>query len=299
MSTDLHVAPDTRGQATAALAASVIGFFVVTLDATIVNVVLPSIREDLGGGVAGMQWVVDSYTLMFAALLLTAGAFTDRLGPRTALAVGVIGFAAASAACGFAPALGALVAARVIQGSAAAVVMPASMSLIRQVFPDPIRRGRALAIWGTGGAVAATSGPVLGGALAVLDWRWVFWVNLPIAVVALALLAKVAPAQRRAAPFDWPGQVLAMLAMGGLTFGAIESGAQGFSSAAVNSAFVVSAVAGALFVRVEACSPHPMAPPELVRPGWFRRACQWDSPSCSATSVCRSSRASIYKKSGI
>jgi EmrB/QacA subfamily drug resistance transporter len=264
MSTDLHLAPAARRRATAALAVSVIGFFVVTLDATIVNVVLPSIRADLGGGVSGMQWVVDSYTLMFAALLLTAGAVTDRLGPRIALAVGVIGFAAASAGCGFAPTLGALVAARVIQGCAAAVVMPASMALIRQAFPDQIQRGRALAIWGTGGAVAATSGPVLGGALAVVDWRWVFWVNLPIAVVAVVLLSRVAPAQRRPAPFDWPGQMLAMLAMGGLTFGAIEAGAQGFSSPAVIAAFVAAVVAGALFVRVEARSPHPMTPPALV-----------------------------------
>lgn len=265
MSTDLHLAPATRHGASAALAVSVIGFFVVTLDATIVNVTLPSIRADLGGGVSGMQWVVDGYTLMFAALLLTAGAFTDRLGARTALAIGIAGFAVASAGCGFAPTLGALVAARVVQGSAAAVVMPASMALIRHAFPDPIQRGRALAIWGTGGAVAATSGPVLGGVLAVFDWRWVFWVNLPVAVVAVALLARVAPVQRRLTPFDWSGQALAMLTMGGLTFGAIEAGAQGFTRPAVIAAFVVAAIAGARFVRVEARSPHPMTPPALVR----------------------------------
>jgi DHA2 family methylenomycin A resistance protein-like MFS transporter len=265
MGTDLRLAPEARRRTNAALAASVLGFFVVTLDATIVNVVLPSIRTDLGGGVSGMQWVVDGYTLMFAALLLTAGSLTDRLGARNAMAFGIVGFAVASACCGFAPILAVLVAARVAQGCAAALVMPASMALIRHAFPDPIARGRAVGIWGTGAAVASTSGPVLGGALATLDWRWVFWVNLPIAIVALTLLTRVPATERRPAPFDVPGQVLGIAAMGGLTFGAIEAGVRGFTDPAVLAALVIAVAAGLLFVRVEARSRHPMMPLALWR----------------------------------
>jgi MFS transporter, DHA2 family, methylenomycin A resistance protein len=128
------------------LAAAVLGFFVVTLDPVVVNVALPSIRADLGGGMAGLQWVVDGYTLLFAALLLSAGALSDRVGARRAFGVGITLFAVASAACGLAPAIGALVAARFVQGGAAAVIMPSSMALIGQAYPDPVRRGRAVAV---------------------------------------------------------------------------------------------------------------------------------------------------------
>jgi MFS family permease len=127
----------------------VLGFFVITLDAVVVNVALPSIRRDLGGGITGLQWVVDGYTLMFAALLLTAGALSDRVGARRATAAGLSLFVVASAACGLAPSLGALVAARFVQGAAAAVLMPSSMALIRQACADPTQRARAraAAVW--------------------------------------------------------------------------------------------------------------------------------------------------------
>jgi DHA2 family methylenomycin A resistance protein-like MFS transporter len=182
-------APPRTERSGVALAAAVLGFFVITLDAVVVNVALPSIRADLGGGVAGLQWVVDGYTLMFAALLLTAGAVTDRIGARRAFGVGLAAFTVASLACGLAPTLAALVASRFVQGMAAAVTMPASMALIRQAFPDPVARGRAVATWAMGGAVAASSGPVLGGVLDLVDWRWIFVINLPVGVLALALLA--------------------------------------------------------------------------------------------------------------
>src|SRR4051794_38563529 len=164
-----------------ALAAAVLGFFVVTLDAVVVNVALPSIRSDLGGGMTGLQWVADGYTLMFAALLLSAGALSDRIGARRAFAAGLAGFVlasaarrgarpagtgarrafaaglavfvVASAACGLAPGLAALVAARFLQGAAAAVMMPSSMALLGQAYPDPVERARAVAVWAMGGAV--------------------------------------------------------------------------------------------------------------------------------------------------
>ncbi|HYS39836.1 MAG TPA: MFS transporter, partial [Pseudonocardiaceae bacterium] len=144
--------PATPRHPGAALTAAVLGNFVVILDAVVVNVALPSIRHSLGGGVSGLQWVVDGYTLMFAALLLSAGALSDRVGARRAFGRGMVLFVLASAACGLAPGIGALVTARLVQGSAAAVMMPSSMALIRQVFPGATTRARALAIWAMGGA---------------------------------------------------------------------------------------------------------------------------------------------------
>src|SRR2546422_10001201 len=178
-----------RGGSTSTLSAAVLGFFVITLDAVVVNVALPSIRRDLGGGITGLQWVVDGYTLLFAALLLSAGALSDRVGARRAVAAGLAVFVAASAACGLAPSLGALVVARFVQGAAAAVMMPSSMALIGQAYPDPVKRARAVAVWAMGGALASSSGPVLGGLLTLITCRMIFCINLPVGAVALLLLA--------------------------------------------------------------------------------------------------------------
>ncbi|MGH3189183.1 MAG: MFS transporter [Streptosporangiaceae bacterium] len=191
-----------------ALAAAVLGFFVITLDAVVVNVALPSIRHGLGGGIAGLQWVVDGYTLMFAALLLSAGAVSDRIGARRAFGAGLATFAAASAACGLAPDLAALIGARFAQGAAAAVMMPASMALLGQAYADPVRRARAVAVWAMGGAVASSSGPLAGGLLTSMSWRLIFFVNLPAVAAALVLLARTQrsprrPASRRTGP-GWP-----------------------------------------------------------------------------------------------
>jgi EmrB/QacA subfamily drug resistance transporter len=238
----------------------------VTLDAVVVNVTLPAIRGDLGGGVAGLQWVVDGYTLMFAALLLTAGSLSDRLGARRAFGSGLAVFILASVACGLAPALGFLVAARFVQGAAAAAMMPASMALIRQAFPDPKARGRAIGVWAMGGSVASSSGPVLGGVLTLVDWRLIFFLNVPAGAVALLLLlARTRPSRPRVVPFDVIGQITGVLAMGGLTFGAIEAGSHGFADPAVIAAFTVAVLALAGFVRAEQVVAHPMMPLQLFR----------------------------------
>src|SRR3954453_2626827 len=199
-----------------ALAAAVLGFFVVTLDAVVVNVALSSIRDGLGGGITGLQWVVDGYTLMFAALLLFSGALADRIGARRAFGLGVGLFVLASVACGAAPSLELLVAARFVQGSAAAIIMPASLTLIGHAYVDSLRRGRAVAIWALGGSVASTSGPLLGGLLMVVDWRLIFFLNVPVCALALGLLRRAAPSPRRAVRFDWIGQIAAVLAMAAL-----------------------------------------------------------------------------------
>ncbi|MGW7824521.1 MFS transporter [Streptomyces puniciscabiei] len=256
---------DGGRHATATLAAAVLGFFVITLDATIVNVALPSIRDALGGGITGLQWVVDGYTLMFAALLLSAGALSDRIGARKAFAGGLVLFVVASLACGLAPSLPVLIAARVVQGIGAAVTMPTSMALVRHAFPDPARRARAVGVWAMGGAVAAAAGPVLGGVLSLASWRMIFFINLPVGLLTLALLARSPRSRTRPAPFDWIGQLTGILAMGGLTFGAIEAGAAGFTAPKVLISLGVAVVALAAFVLAQARVAHPMVPLSLFR----------------------------------
>ncbi|MFI2207481.1 DHA2 family efflux MFS transporter permease subunit [Streptomyces sp. NPDC020192] len=247
------------------LSASVVGFFVITLDATAVNVSLPSIRDGLGGGMTGLQWVVDGYTLMFAALLLSAGALSDRVGARRAFAAGLTVFVFASAACGLAPSLGVLIASRFVQGAGAAAMMPATLALIREAYDDQVKRARAIALWAMGGAAAAASGPIVGGLLTELNWRLIFFINLPISVAALVLLARTQPSPHRQVPFDLAGQIAAVLAMGGLTYGVIEAGADGFTSPRVLVALGVAVAALTAFLPIEARAAHPMLPLEMFR----------------------------------
>jgi MFS transporter, DHA2 family, methylenomycin A resistance protein len=249
--------------ARATLAAAVLGFFIITLDAVVVNVALPSIRHDLGTDVTGLQWVADGYTLMFASLLLSAGSLTDRVGARCAFGTGLGVFVLASAACGAAPSLAALVVARFVQGGAAAVMMPASMALVRQAYPEARARGRAVGVWAMGGAVASSSGPLLGGALSVADWRFIFFLNVPVGVVAALLLRSAGRSPRRPAPLDWAGQAAGIVAMSGLAYSAIEAGAGKFTQRRVLAAFVVTVVALALFVLTQARGQHPMMPSDL------------------------------------
>ncbi|MFL5864401.1 MAG: MFS transporter, partial [Solirubrobacteraceae bacterium] len=245
------------------LIVAVLAFSVVTLDAVVVNVALPAIRDSLGGGVQGLQWIVDGYTLLFAAVLLSAGSLSDRIGARQSIGYGIAVFVLASLACGLAPSLGWLVVARVVQGAAAAVMMPASLALISQGYPDPVRRGRAIAMWAMGAAVASTSGPVIGGLLTLVDWRLIFLMNVPLGAVALLLLRGIAPSPHRPAPFDVVGQLTAVLAMGSLTYGAIETGAFGFGSPHVLVALALAVVAGLAFVVSQARGRHPMVPLQL------------------------------------
>jgi len=255
-----------------ALAAAVLGFFVVTLDAVVVNVALSSIRDGLGGGITGLQWVVDGYTLMFAALLLLSGSLADRIGARRAFGLGIGLFVVASVACGAAPSLGLLVTARLVQGGAAAVIMPASLTLISHAYEDKVQRGRAVAIWALGGSVASTSGPLAGGLLTLVDWRLIFFINVPVGALALALLRRTAPSPRRSVPFDWLGQTTVVVAMAALTFGAIEAGSVGLTDATVVAAFVLTLLSGTAFVIAQARVPHPMAPLTLFASRTFRIA---------------------------
>jgi len=254
------------------LAIASLGFFLITLDISIVNVALASIRRDLGGGTAGQQWVIDGYTLLFASLLLFAGNLSDRMGAKRAVGLGIAGFALASAACGAAPTSAALIAARCAQGATAAVMLPASMALVREAFPDPWRRARALGVWAVGGAVAALVGQPLGGLLTTVDWRWVFTINLPVCSAMLAFLLVVAPSPTRPAPFDWAGQILAVTALSALVYGLIQGGHAGFTAPPVLAALLIAVAGVAAFLIVQARVQHPMMPLALFHAHGLRVA---------------------------
>ncbi|MEU0075312.1 MFS transporter [Streptomyces sp. NPDC006332] len=242
------------------LTASLLGFALICLDASVVNVALPAIGSSLDAGMSGLQWVVDAYTLAFAALMLSTGAFSDRAGASRAYALGTTVFTLASVACGLAGNLPTLIGARVVQGVAAAVVLPASLALVRQAYTDPARRARAVALWAAGGSAAVALGPVAGGALTTAwDWRGIFFVNLPVGALILALLLRAPRSERRPAPLDLPGQVTAVLALTALAFAVIEGGTAGWAAGAVA---VVAAIA---FLRIEARTPHPVVPLGLFR----------------------------------
>jgi MFS transporter, DHA2 family, methylenomycin A resistance protein len=249
------------------LTAALLGFFMICLDATAVNVALPAIGRSLGDATSGLQWAVDGYTVPFAALLISAGAVSDRLGARRVFGWGLVVFAAASAGCGLAPGLSVLITARLIQGGAAAVMLPSSLALVRQAFADPAARARAVAGWSAAGAAAMAAGPVLGGILtSAAGWRVIFFVNLPVGAAALVLLVLRAPrSPRLAAPLDPGGQVTAVLGLAALTFGVITGGADGFAAPLALTALVVAALAGGCFLVVESRVARPMVPLALFR----------------------------------
>ena len=256
----------TEPAAGAVLLVALLGFAMISLDATAVNVALPAMGRTFGGTTAGLQWVVDGYTLPFAALLISAGAVSDRAGAKRVFGCGLAVFTAASAGCGLASTLGFLVGARVVQGGAAAVMLPASLALVRQAFSDPASRGRAVAVWSAGAASAIAAGPVVGGVLtSAADWRTIFFVNLPVGMVTLVLLARAPASPRRSVPVDLAGQVIAIVTLGALAFGVISGGASGFGRPLVAGALTLAALGCAAFVLIEARVAHPMVPLRLFR----------------------------------
>ncbi|MFI6940722.1 MFS transporter [Streptomyces sp. NPDC050418] len=252
--------PEHRHSPALTLLAALLGFFLITLDVSVVNVALPSMADSLGAGMTGLQWVVDSYTLALAALMLSTGAFADRIGATKAYGIGVALFTAASVACGLAPNLAVLTGARVLQGIGAAIVLPASLALVRRAFPDAAQRARAVAAWAAGGSAATAFGPVAGGALTTAwDWRGIFFINVPFGLLALALLVRAPRFERRRTPLDLPGQTSAAVALTALAFAVIERGAVGAVAA------VVAVGAAAVFVRIERRQAHPVVPLGLFR----------------------------------
>jgi MFS transporter, DHA2 family, methylenomycin A resistance protein len=261
--------PSRSGLATSlTLAAMSLGYGVVQLDVTIVNTALNSIGTSLGGGISELQWVVSAYTIAFAAFILTAGALGDRIGAKRIFMAGFAVFTAASAACALAPDAVILIAARAVQGIGAAILVPNSLALLGHTYTDEKARGRAVGIWAAGASLALISGPLLGGGIiALVGWRWIFLVNLPIGLAGLWLAWRyadeTAPSPQR--EIDFLGQFAAIAALGCLAGAVIEGGALGWSHPVVIAGFAASAVLGALFVWQENRCSQPMLPLSLFR----------------------------------
>ena len=250
------------------LAAMSLGFGVVQLDVTIVNTALSSIGSSLGGGVSELQWVVSAYTIAFAALILTAGALGDRLGAKRIFMAGFTLFTLASVACAWAPTSTILIASRAIQGMGAAILVPNSLALLNHAYPDEKRRGRAVGIWAAGASLALTAGPLAGGGLiALIGWRSIFVVNLPIGIAGLWLTWRYASetARSRQHELDLAGQAAAIGALGCLAGAIIEGGARGWTNPWVLTGFVASIALAALFIAQERRTRQPMLPLSLFR----------------------------------
>jgi len=259
--------PDIRYGTTAGrwlLAATVAGSGIAFLDATVVNVALPHISEDLGGGLAGLQWTLDAYLVTLTSLLLLGGSLGDLYGRRRIFIIGLIGFSAASLLCGLAPTIEVLIAARALQGAAGALLVPSSLAIISASF-HPDDRARAVGAWSGLGAAAGAIGPFVGGWLVdTVSWRPVFFINLPIAAATVVIALRHVPetSEGLAAPNpDLQGAALITLALGATTYGLIELG----GGPAPTIALITGLAALLGFVAVESRRPHPLLPLSLIR----------------------------------
>ncbi|HET7588978.1 MAG TPA: MFS transporter [Solirubrobacterales bacterium] len=245
------------------------GYFFVLLDVTIVNVALARIGSGLGASRSELQWVVDGYALVLAAFMLSAGDLVDRLGSRRLFLAGLGLFGLGSTACAAAPGVGFLVGGRVVQGFGAAAILPTSLAVVNQLFPDAHERPRAIGVWAGIGGSALVFGPVLGGLLVgPLGWRSIFWLNVPLVLASLALaIAFIPPGSGgKDEPVDLPGQLLGTATLIAAVFALIEGGRGGFGSFATLAGTALTAILLAAFLLVERRTPRPM-----LDLRWFRR----------------------------
>ncbi len=249
------------------LLATVLGSSMAMLDATVVNVALPTIGRDLGASLGGLQWTISAYTLTLAGLILLGGALGDRLGRRRVFAVGVVWFALASALCGLAPNIGVLIGARALQGVGGALLAPGSLAIIQATFV-PEDRPRAVGAWSGLGGVAGAVGPFLGGWIVLAaGWRWVFLLNLPLAAAVLAVALRHVPESSDPSAhgrFDIRGAVLAALALTGITYALIEASGQGAMGGVVFAAVVGLAAAVAFVVAERRRERHAERVPPML-----------------------------------
>ncbi|WP_299563949.1 MFS transporter [uncultured Mycolicibacterium sp.] len=237
-----------------------LSLLIVSMDATIVNVALPHIRTDLAAGPAALQWVIDVYTLVLASLLLLAGAAADRFGRRRVFQLGLTVFALGSLACSLAPNVGALIAARLLQGVGGSMLNPVAMSIITQVFTGRVERARAIGVWGGVVGISMAVGPLAGGLLIdAVGWRSVFWINLPICAAAILLTALFVPESRSATvrAVDPVGQLLGVAFLFGTVYVLIEGPGLGWASPVILLVAAGAVAAFAAFVRYEARHPEP------------------------------------------
>src|SRR6185312_10592960 len=233
------------------LAICCMSILVVGLDVTALNVALPSIQKDFGASVSGAQWTIDAYTLVIACLLMLAGSTGDRLGRRRTFQVGLGIFTLGSALCSVAPALGWLIAFRMIQAIGGSMLNPVAMGIVTNVFTELRERARAIGWWGGVAGVSIAAGPLVGGLLVqAIDWRAVFWINIPVGIAAIFLTHKFVPESKAPHPrrIDPIGQVLMILTLGLLVFGIIEAPNHGWGSDLILACFAGAFVAGALLI---------------------------------------------------
>ncbi len=249
------------------LAICCLSLFLVGLDTTIVNVGLPSIGAGLHVGTRGLEWTVDAYTLVLAALLISSGALADRLGRRRVFRLGLAVFGAASVACALAPTIGVLVAARVLQGVGGSMLSPVALAIVVNVITEPKERARAIGVWAAVFGVSMAAGPLVGGALVSgAGWRSVFWINVPVVAVALVLTGLFVPESRAERPrrLDAPGQLLLTIVVGCSVALLIEGPHIGWTSPTASVGYVVVTVAAAAFGWVESRRAEPLVDPRLL-----------------------------------
>jgi EmrB/QacA subfamily drug resistance transporter len=257
------------------LAAVAFGLFMIMLDNTIVNVALPSIERDLHMSIASLEWIVTAYALTFAALLVTGGKLADLYGRRKIFVAGLVVFTLASLACGLAPNAGLLIGARAVQGVGAALMNPATLSIITATFP-PKERGQAIGIWAGVSALALAIGPLAGGLIVDnISWNWIFYVNVPVGVLAIVVSQLVIPESRDTSheqSVDMPGLLTSGGGLFALTYGLIEGNRHGWTSPEIIGLFVAAAVLLAAFVVLELRQRLPMLDLSLFKIGSFTGA---------------------------
>ena len=236
------------------LAICCMSLLLVGMDITIVNVALPAIQHSLHASMAGLQWVLDAYTLVVASLLMFSGSMSDRFGRRFVFQIGLSLFCAGSLLCSIANTINGLILFRAVQGLGASMLNPVALSIIANVFPQPTDRARAVGIWGAVSGISLALGPVIGGALTQsIGWRAIFWINLPIGLAAVFLTAKFVPESKapRARTFDPVGQVLVFVGLTSLTYAIIDGPHSGWSSTLIRTLFFTAAISLALFLFYE------------------------------------------------
>jgi EmrB/QacA subfamily drug resistance transporter len=249
-----------------ALVTAILASAIAAVDSTAVNVALPAISRDLGGGFAAQQWVSNAYLLTLSALILLAGSLTDRLGERRVFTAGVAGFGIGSALCAASPTIGVLIVARALQGVSGALLTPAALAIIVSVFPKD-ERGGAIGTWTAWGGIGILLGPIIGGLIVdSASWRWIFVINVPLVIIALVLSRVAVPGRAQGMPdtrIDWTGAGLAAFGLAGISFGLIEQPVLGWSDPGVWGALLGGAALLVVFVLHEARTPAPMLPLSL------------------------------------
>ena len=257
------------------LVAMTLGFVVVQLDVTVVNVALRAVSSSLQSGVAGLQWMVNAYTIAFASFMLTAGSVGDRYGAKRIFIAGFAIFVVASLGCGFAPNIGLLIFFRALQGLGAAILVPCSLSLLNHAYTSDEERTKALGVWAAGASAALAAGPVLGGALiAAIGWRSIFFINLPLGLAGMWLTWRYSEETTRSEnrEIDYWGQSLGIVSLAALAASTIEGGSLGWSNQWVLAGFAIALIAIIAFVWVEARSKAPMLPLTLFNERVFTSA---------------------------